>query len=202
MGWKIMAKKINLDEILSDINENHNWAWIKEVYERNKGNMSSVAILYRGKKITYQEFFLNSIAYAKSMKEMGLKKGSEIPMCLANCPETIYLLGATSMIGAKANIFGNGFDKEYIKEIIDGCDSNTLFATDNMYVELEKVISKTHIKNKVLISLTDSLPNHKDPYAELDNPFYEFKNYVSEFKKRDSKVLDVNEFKNIGKDYK
>lgn len=196
-----MKSKIDVDKILKDIEENHNWSWIREIYERNRNNLNTVAIFYRGKKITYREFFNNSIKYAKSMKELGLKKGSEIPMCLANCPETVYLLAATNMIGAKANIFGSGFDKGYLREIIDGCDSKVLFATDDMYGDIEDVVNQTNIENKVIISLNDSLPNHKDPYEEYDKEFYDFKNHVPKFKEHDKSVLSVEEFEEIGKNY-
>ena len=79
----------------------------------------------------------------KALKAYGIKKGDEIPICMANTPEFIYLLGGISLIGAKANIFGEGFDKEYITEIINGCNSDILFATDNKYSVIDDSVKKS-----------------------------------------------------------
>ena len=43
---------------------------------------------------------------AKSLLASGFTKGSEIPICMANCPEFVMLLRAASLIGAKVNVFG------------------------------------------------------------------------------------------------
>lgn len=73
-------------------------------------------------------------------------KGDEIPICMANTPEFIYLLGGISLIGAKANIFGEGFDKDYITEIINGCNSDILFATDDKYSVIDDSVKNLRIK--------------------------------------------------------
>lgn len=72
-------------------------------------------------------------------------------MCLAKCPETIYTVLVASLIGAKTNIFGNVFDKDYIKEIINSTDVGTLFVTDDMYEELRDITWYICIKKMILI---------------------------------------------------
>ena len=59
---------------------------------------------------------------------------------MSNTPELVYLLGAISMIGAKANIFNEEFDKQYITEIIDGCNADIMFVEDGKYEELKEKI--------------------------------------------------------------
>ena len=58
-----------------------------------------------GDILTYGEMFEHMKEYAKSLRQQGIEKGMEIPICMSNTPELVYLLGAISMIGAKANIF-------------------------------------------------------------------------------------------------
>lgn len=187
--------------ILKDIELNHNWSWYREIHNRNKNDLDAIAIFYRGTKITYRELFENSIKFAKAMKSIGIKKNDEIPICMGNCPEIVYVLCAISMIGAKANIFGCDFNKEYITQIIDGCNSPILFASDNIYDQIKKSVDNSLCKKKVLISLTDSLLNHTDPYAEIDNRFYEFENKVWSFKKDDNTIVDKDEFIALGANY-
>ena len=190
-----------LQKIMQDLENNHNWSWFEEIYSRNKSNLSKIALLYRGKKITYDEMFDHMLEYAKSLRTLGITKDMEIPLCLANTPEFVYMLGAISLIGAKANIFGEGFDKEYIKEIISGCNSDVLFVTDNKYNEIKSAIKEAGVKKIVMFSLNDSLPNKQNPYIEFDREYYDFENKVEEFKKENNSIISQNEFKELGKNY-
>ena len=110
------------DNILQELEKNSNHSWYQELYNRNKDNLDDVALIYRGNDITYGEMFNKIKEYAKSMKTMGLDSSSEIPVCMSNCPEIIYVLGAASMIGASVNIFGSSFPEDYILEIINNCN--------------------------------------------------------------------------------
>lgn len=184
------------EPVLKDIELNHNHAWAIEVMSRiiKLNGLDDVALFYRGAKITYREMFDMWKRYGNALCAKGVQKGDEIPACMANVPELVYLLGGASLAGARLNIFGNIFDKDYITKIIDGCNSDILFATDDVYESIKDSINKSHIKEKVLVSLTDSLPNGKNPYQKLDEPYYDFKNKVAEFKKEDSSILSSNEF--------
>ena len=166
------AKKI-LNE-LKNIEENHNWSWFNEIYNKNKNNLSRTAILYRGKKITYREMFKKMEEFAKSMKALGISKQDEIAACVSNNPETIYLMGAASMIGAKVNLFNDDFKKDYLYNILNGCSKKILFTTDNMYQNFIDISKKIDFEKVYVASLTDSLPNGKDPYEKIDNKFYKF----------------------------
>ncbi len=76
---------------LDDIDTNRNHSWAVEIFDRNINNMDKIAIFYRGNKISYKQMFENSFKYAKSLKQLGFKKNSEIPMCITNTPEFVYL---------------------------------------------------------------------------------------------------------------
>ena len=41
-----------------------------------------------------------------ALQGIGIKPGDEIPCCLANTPELIYVMLAASKIGAQLNLFG------------------------------------------------------------------------------------------------
>ena len=88
--------KNNVYNVLLDLEKNHNHSWALEVIDRNKNNLDAPAIYYRGRNITYAEMFNSAKNYAKSLKSMGYKKGDEIPVCVANTPEFIYLFLAIS----------------------------------------------------------------------------------------------------------
>ncbi len=197
-----VKKKTDLDKIFKEIHENRDHSWIEDILIRNKDNLSGPALFYRGTTISYEEMFENIIKTTKALIEMGVKQYDEVPMCVANCPEMIYFLGALNLIGARPNIFGADFDKKYIKEIVSSCNSKLFIATDNLYEEIKEVIEDTNRDHKILISLTDSLKDGVDPYAIYDDHFYKFVNKVNDFKKCDNTIMSFGEFLEKSKEYK
>lgn len=194
----IVEKKRQAKRILLDLKKNHNWSWIKEISERNKNNLNDVALFYRGTEVTYDELLNKKrVEFAKSLKAFDVKKGTEVPLCMSNCPEFIYTLAGISTLGAKFNSFGSGFDKEYIKEIIDGCDSNLLIITDDLFEDIKSIIPND--KQVVLISLTDSLENGIDPYKDIDTLFKSLENKVDFYKSKYDNVISLSEFIKRGK---
>lgn len=205
MGRTKMKDKDNKSllrtEFMKEIYDHHNCSWARDIYNANRKNMNKPAIFYRGNTITYRQMFDMAYDYAKSLKMLGVKKGMEIPMCLANCPETIYIILAASLIGAKINIFGNTFNKDYIKEIINGTDAKVLFVTDDMYEELKGIIPKTNVEHIVMFSLTDSYLHRENPYFELEKEFYRGKNMVPYYKSSNKRIISGLEFEELGVNY-
>lgn len=196
------AKKDEIGKmIVEDIQQNRNHTWIEEIYQRNKETLNDPALFYRGTEVTYKEMFKTMREYAKSLKALGVEKGMEIPICMSNTPELVYLLGAISMIGAKANIFNDEFDPQYITEIIDGCNANIMFIEDRKYAEIEDSLRKSHIDRIFMTSLTDSLPKSGNPYEQYDKKHGLFINTVAEHKKNNPNISSIGEFLELGKNY-
>ena len=193
--------KLSTEVIEKELLQNHNHSWYTELYSRNKNNMNDIALLYRGTKITYKELFDNINKYAKSLKKMGIGIDSEIPVCVSNSPEIVYIMGAASMIGAKLNIFGAHFPKEYITEIINGCNTDALFIEDNNYQIAKEAIDNSKTKRIVMNSLSDSLNNGVNPYESIElNPRL-FDSKVEELKSQDNRIVSQKDFIEYGKDY-
>lgn len=167
-------------KILHELQENHNHTWYEELYNRNKAWMEDTAIIYRGTRITYEIMFANMKDLAKALKSYGVVKGIEIPICISNTPEFVYILGAVSMLGAKANVFSTEFSKDYIAEILSECDANIMFIEDAKYLECSDVVNKCHIEHIVISSLTDSLKDNYNPYDKYDSLHGKFVDYKKE----------------------
>lgn len=191
---------------LDDIELNRNHSLAVELFERNKEHMEKPALLYRGNEISYKEMFEKAFTYAKSLKEMGYNKGDEIPMCITNTPEFVYLFLATSFIGATANIVGEWFDKDYLKEILNNTKSKNIFIDDISYSAIKDSINESEIENIVCFSLTDSLKDKNgkkvNPHSIIDDMFVPIENHTEEIKKDyNGNVIDVKSFEEIGKNY-
>ncbi len=177
---------------LNDVEINHNRSWVVDLYEKNKNNLDTIALFYRGTKITYRELFKQVELFASALEKKGVKKGSEVPMCMSPCPEFIYTIMAINLLGAKINCFGS-FDKDYVTEIINGCNTDFVICTDDQYSNIKDSIDNSKIDNIVMYSLTDSLINGKDPYIEIDKDYYDFENHVLEYKKENSNISSKQE---------
>lgn len=178
---------------LNDVEENHNTCWVRDLYNKNRNNLDKTAIFYRGTKITYRTLFENAIRYAKVFEQKGIKKGSEVPMCMSNCPEFLYSIMGLNLLGAKMNCFGT-FDNDYLKEIISDTDSSLLICTDDKYLAIKDALDASDKKEIIMFSLADSLKNGVDPYIELDKEFYDFKNKVALYSEFDKRIVSKENF--------
>lgn len=189
--------------VIADMDAFHNHSFAIEVYLRNRNHLNRTALLYRGNKISYGELFKKMFAYAKSLKSMGYGEGSEVPVCATNMPEFVYLFLAANLIGAKLNSFGEWFDKDYTKFILEYSKSNTVFISDDVYHMVNDKIDESNVNNIVVLSLADSL-KRGNPYEEIDNKFHLglFDSKVSKIKEDSSKnVMSSKEFEGRGINY-
>lgn len=194
-------KRKKLLEFLKNLKENHNHSWYEEVYSRNKNNLEKVALFYRGNEITYGQLFEHVDEVAKSLRCFGVSSKDEIPVCMSNTPELIYVLLAASKIGAKLNIFGADYDHEYIKNIINSTQSSLLIATDDQYSKIKDLIEDTNVKRKVISSLADSVKYDQIDYWMLD-PIFTYRSKVHNYQDEDATVMNFDEFVQNGKKYK
>lgn len=201
-----LKRKIN--NVLKDLEMNHNHSWAVEMFNRNKASMSKVAMIYRSNKITYEQMYSKAYQYACSLKKMGFRKGSEIPICVSNIPEFVSLFVACSFIGAVANIVGNWFDKDYLGKILEDSNSKFIFVSDDQYEEIASVIHDVDIPNIVMFSLTDSFKKDQsgksyNPYEEVDSKFHTIENNVKFYKNTSlDTIISEEEFINLGINYK
>lgn len=193
-------------EILRVLDDNYNFSFAMNAYLRNKNNFDNTAIFYRGKKINYRTLFNHVFSYAKSLKALGYEKGDEVPVCVTNTPEFIYLYLATNLIGGIVNAFGEWFDPEYLKMIIEKSKSDYVFISDDVYNDLKDKLNGANFNNLVIVPLANSLPKVNgeviDPYEAFDKGFVSFEDKTDYIKENTNKnVITINDFENIGRDY-
>jgi len=193
-------KQKSIEKALAEIKEFSDHSWYKELYRRNSHRLGKVAILYRGTTVTYGEMFDKMKDYAKALKQQGVSEQMEVPMCISNTPELIYFLGAISMIGARANIFGEKFDHDYVREIIHGCDSPIAIIEDSKFSKLGTLINALTIQKIIVPSICSSLPNGVSPYA-ADKKHGMFVDRVSEALENNSKAIRLSTFVESGRNY-
>ncbi len=205
ISGKKLSKKVEL--ALEDLEQNHNNSWAVEMYNRNKDNLDNIALYYRGNKINYGKLFEESYKYAKALKQIGYNKDDEVPICISNIPEFVYIMLGASFIGAKINVVGDWFNHDYLKSILNKTNSKYIFVSNDNYEYIKDAIDESNIEKIVMFSLTDSLMKDKDdnkinPYLDLELDKSKFINNINELKKNGLKEIFNNiEFLNLADKY-
>ncbi|MBQ6885459.1 MAG: acyl--CoA ligase [Clostridia bacterium] len=125
--------------------------------ECNKNNLDACALEYLGKKITYRELFKNIDIVANCLLSMGVKKGDIITSCLANMPESAYLIYAANKLGVIIDLIDPFTVNETMANYCNNTQSKIVFTLDIAYKNVEKLPENTNIERIVLVSPTQSI---------------------------------------------
>lgn len=185
-------------KLIEEFEREHNHSWYDELYLRNSNTLDDIALFYRGNTISYNAMFEKMRGLAGSLQACGVKKGTEIPVCLSNTPELVYVMGAASMLGAKINVFSASFPPDYITEIINGCDSCVGFFEDNHFAKIHSAVEATQLKRYVVCSLSDSLPQGSDAEKAAGHEFVHFTSSVIEWTENDPRAIWFYDFLRMG----
>ncbi len=129
----------------------------QNIYDGNYTYHNDVALLYFGKKITYGKLFKEIDKVAKALIKYGVKCGDNVAVCMPAIPETIYLILALNKIGANANMLNPLFSEEQLTARINDTGAELLFTINELYIRVEKVVTKTTIKTVVCCTSVNSL---------------------------------------------
>src|SRR4051794_38181621 len=58
-----------------------------------------IAYIFEGKNFTYNEYYKQSIAAAKHLQSLGLKKGDRIGLLDLNTPHAVHFISGAMLIG-------------------------------------------------------------------------------------------------------
>lgn len=163
---------------LKIIEEQYDRSWyscIKERWMKKKANHEM--FFYRGNVITRKQVFATADKVAEALLALGVKKGDEIPCCMSNVPEMGYIMLGANKIGAKLNCFGGHYDPKFIKVILGEVSNKVMFVTDDEYGKIKDILAKSNIKNVVVVSLADSLPENPKACKEYEEDFDKYYHY-------------------------
>lgn len=128
----------------------------QNIYNANADHPSDVALLYYGKKITYEQLFVEIDKVAKAFIANGVNCGENVVLCMPAMPETLYAILALNKIGANAVMLNPLFTEEQLTARIAETDAKILLVVNELYERVEKVIPKTTIKTVVSCAAVNS----------------------------------------------
>lgn len=194
---KHIKNEKKVSKILSEINDDTEYNLYCDLRLRWDECMDKVMVHYRGNTKTAREVFEEVDKMSMAFDEMGLVRGNHIVACMSNVPEILTLLLTASRCGLVVNFISHKFDREYIRKVFAETPEKKLFiGTDDIYSKISSLVSEADFKDKVIVSLTDSL-NGEDPYDKLDSKIYKFVNLVPYFKKKDPFIMSYADLLDI-----
>ncbi len=87
-------------------------------------------LIFKGQRITYQEFYQKVLQMAKALKRMGIKKGDRIAALFPNCPEFFVLQQAVLYIGAIYVLLSTRYKEFELRYMLQHSGARCLFTID------------------------------------------------------------------------
>ncbi|MDY7036644.1 MAG: AMP-binding protein [Thermodesulfobacteriota bacterium] len=118
-----------------------------------------IAMIYYGKKITYQELREKVDRLATALSDLGIHKGDRVALLLLNCPEHVIAFYALVRIGAIIVPLSPVYVSVEIKHQLEDSGTESIICQDMLYSKVEK--TEVKFKNVILSNITESMPKIK-----------------------------------------
>lgn len=141
---------------------------------QNKDNLSTKAIMYYGKKISYKNYIDMIDETARRLYNLGITEGEVVTVMSVANPELEVLFYALNKLGAVINLIDVRSDYKQIKKYLMEVKSSEVVVMDNFLPEFDKCMEDEDIDNIVENVITLS------PYNSVLFPF----NVLAEKKSR------------------
>lgn len=172
-----------------------------EVTEKWKAR---TAIIFYGKKVSYEELRERVDRFATALSALGVKKGDKVGLLLLNSPEFIIAFFGVVKVGAVVTPISPVYVSSEIKHQLEDSGAETIICQDVLYEGVEK--TEVKLRNVILANIADSLPAVKkfvgksiirDVYQKMATPspdilgrqgFYQFRELIKRYPPSPPKV--------------
>ncbi|MBQ3021042.1 MAG: AMP-binding protein [Bacilli bacterium] len=128
-----------------------------QINSSSKLYKDKLAYVYLGKKVKYNKFIRKIDNSAIAFRNLGIKKGDVVTICLPNVPEALISLYALNKIGAICNMLHPLSAEQEIKDSLIKTNSNYLIMIDMFYDKIKNTIDSTMVKKVIFVSVSNSM---------------------------------------------
>ena len=121
-------------------------SYIELIFNRTKFNSCDNVLQCHEASITMQNFKEEVYRYAKALKQMGVKKGDIVPLCMNEVIEASIFEGALNLIGAVSANIPSNLTSTGLKSYLQKFNAQLLIASDSYY---EKSLNAIEEKNNI-----------------------------------------------------
>lgn len=153
------------------------------IFSRNIKESDRIAIEYFGIKLTYRQLFKKIEECAKSLEEMGVKKGDIVTICMPTTPETVYMFYALSKIGAISNMIDPRKSQKEIEEYANEVNSKIFLGIDMVGEKLRDLKKNTKVESIIISS----------PYESFKSPIKQVLKLKDKISTKTKRFIDTKE---------
>ena len=122
-----------------------------------KRKPNGIAMTFMGKNITYKRLIEEINKCARSLKVLGIREDDRITIAMPNCPQAIYMLYATNLIGAVANMIHPLSAEKEIENYLNISHSVMVVTLDQFYHKIEAIRANTEVRQVIIARVKDAL---------------------------------------------
>lgn len=123
-----------------------------------------VALIFYGKKISYQELKEASDRFAAALADLGVGKGDTVALYLLNCPQYVISYFAALKTGAKITPISPVYTSKEVKHQLMDSEAKTVVCEDMLYENVER--SGVDLDHVILSNIGDFLPKLKKLFGK------------------------------------
>jgi long-chain acyl-CoA synthetase len=116
------------------------------------------ALLFKGAKTSYGKLEAQSNALAVALREMGVKKGDRVAICLPNCPQFLVAEFAAWQVGAIAAPFNPTYSEREMEDALRATGAETVIVLNRFYARVKSIQARTAVKRVIATNIKEYLP--------------------------------------------
>lgn len=116
------------------------------------------AVIYYGRKMSYQELWGSVLAFAGYLHKTGIKKGDRVAIYLPNCPQFIIAFYGIMRANAIAVPIDPMLKSEGLEQVINDNQSKSIILMDVAAPLVEQIMGNTTLVNIIYCEAADYLP--------------------------------------------
>jgi long-chain acyl-CoA synthetase len=128
------------------------------VAQRSHDDPHAVALIFKGKKITFRDLDLQSDALAAGLASLGIAAGERVAMILPNCPQFILVELAAWKLGAICAPQNPLYTDRELLETLAASKPETMVVLTPFYAQVKRCQASTSIKRVVATNIKEYLP--------------------------------------------
>ena len=113
---------------------------------------------FMGSRVSYRELVEQVHDCARALRQIGIKEGERVTICMPNAPQTVITFYAVNMIGAIANMVHPLSAEKEIEFYLNDSESVAALTLDQFYGKFESIRKNTpHLKHLIIADVADAL---------------------------------------------
>jgi long-chain acyl-CoA synthetase len=120
----------------------------------------NVAVRFMGRAFTYREIDALTKKMVAGLRELGIKRGVKVGICLPNCPQFIVSYFAILRTGATVVNYSPLYSRKELGDKINDSGTEVMITLDMklIFPKVQKNLEESCLKKIIICSLTDVLP--------------------------------------------